>query len=186
MAKPLRQIYQLKVTLKEVKPPVWRRLLVASNISLSHLHHALQIAMGWTDSHLHQFVHGSMCYGEPDPDLQESGQDERKFRLDQLLKKEKDWLRYEYDFGDGWEHRVVLEKVLPFEPSAVLPACVDGKRACPPEDCGGPWGYEELLQTLSDPSDPEREEMLEWIGEDFDPEEFDLEEVIEILEDFCR
>ena len=113
-------------------------------------------------------------------------EDETKYKLSQLLKKEKDSLIYEYDFGDSWEHKILLEKILPDDGKTVLPVCIKGKRACPPEDCGGIWGYEELLGTISDPKHPDYEDMLEWLGGEFDPDEFDLEELNGDLAEYCR
>lgn len=185
-AKSLRSIYQLKVTLKGMRPPIWRRILVASTTKLDDIHLILQIVMGWTDSHLHEFIQGRNRYGEPDEDFPSDAQDETQYRLDQILKKEKEKLIYIYDFGDGWEHEVVLEKILPFETSAVLPLCLKGSRACPPEDIGGIGGYMMFLDAISDPTHPEHQVMLEWIAEDiegpFDPEAFDLTEVNQLLQ----
>jgi len=184
-AKPLRSIYQLKVTLKYSSPPVWRRLQIASTETLEDVHIALQIVMGWTNSHLHQFVKDRVCYGMPDEDFPSDMLDELDYRLDQVLKKEKDTLIYEYDFGDGWLHDVVLEKILPFKTDVKLPVCLKGSRACPPEDIGGVPGYEMFLQAIADPSHPEYEDMLEWIGGDFDPEQFNLLEVNNLLREYC-
>jgi len=184
-ARSLRSIYQLKVTLKGAQPPIWRRLLIASADNLEGVHIALQIVMGWTNSHLHEFVSGRDRYGIPDEDFPSDLHDEVDYRLDHVLKKEKDKLAYIYDFGDGWEHEVVLEKILPFTTDTVLPVCLKGNRACPPEDVGGVPGYEMFLETVSDPSHPEYEDMLEWIGGDFDPELFDLAEVNDLLREYC-
>lgn len=178
--KNLRSIYQLKITLKGSKPPIWRRILVPSNIDLGEFHGILQIVLGWTDSHLHQFISGRTMYGTPvdefGVDLEMECEDETKYKLSQLLKRGKDSLNYEYDFGDGWEHKIVLEKILPYDGSVKVPTCIKGKRACPLEDCGGIWGYDNLLEVIKDPSHPEHREMLEWIGGEFDPEFFDIEE----------
>lgn len=185
-AKSLRSIYQLKVTLKGMRPPIWRRILVASTTKLDDIHLILQIVMGWTNSHLHEFIQGRDRYGEPDEDFPSGAQDETRYRLDQILKQEKEKLIYLYDFGDGWEHEVVLEKILPFETSATLPLCLKGRRACPPEDIGGIGGYMMFLDAISDPAHAEHEVMLEWIAEDiegsFDPETFDLAEVNQLLQ----
>lgn len=179
--KLLHKIYQIKVTLNDSKPPIWRRLLVPSTIMLSKLHEVLQIAMGWTDSHLHQFTAAGRFYGQPAPEFDFKVIDEQKIGLDQLLKKAKDSITYEYDFGDGWEHKIILEKILPFDPGTPLPTCIIGKRACPPEDVGGIWGYAEFLQAISNPNHPEHKEYIEWIGEAFDPEYFNVDEVNELL-----
>jgi len=117
----------------------------------------------------------------PDEDSPARIKDENKFRMDRVLKKEKDKLQYMYDFGDGWEHEVVLEKILPFEPGAMLPVCLEGSRACPPEDVGGIPGYEMFLEAVSDPSHPEHEDMLKWVGGEFDPGRFDLAETNHLL-----
>jgi hypothetical protein len=188
--KKLRTIYQLKVTLNDSKPPIWRRILVSSNIDLGNFHRILQIVLGWTDSHFHQFISGGTMYGTPVDEfgsgLELKWEDEKKYKLSQLLKKEKDSLIYEYDFGDSWKHKIVLEKILPDDGSVKVPTCIKGKRACPPEDCGGIWGYQNFLEAIQDPSHPEHEEMLEWIGGEFDPEYFDVKETNEILADYYR
>ncbi|KAF3980562.1 MAG: plasmid pRiA4b ORF-3 family protein [Methylococcales symbiont of Iophon sp. n. MRB-2018] len=185
---PLRSIYQLKVTLIGSKPPVWRRILVPSNIALGKLHLVLQISMGWTNSHIHQYISDGVFYGIQDDDFgfdMEVG-NEDKYKLSQLLKSEKDSLKYEYDFGDGWEHKVLLEKVLPFDKSNQAPLCIKGERACPPEDCGGILGYQELLETLSNPNDSEYKSMLEWLGDDFDSEDLDIEEINKMLVEYVK
>lgn len=175
-------IYQLKVTLKGSKPPIWRRIQVRSDTKLPQLHEILQIAMGWMDSHLHQFIAGRTFYGVPDPEFGLDGmEDESKIRLDRLLAFEKDKIVYEYDFGDGWEHDILLEKILEPDAAVHYPVCMTGKRACPPEDCGGVWGYANLLETLNDPQHEEYEDMLGWVGGEFDPAAFDLDEVNEAL-----
>jgi hypothetical protein len=187
MARALRKTYQLKISLKGAKPPIWRRLLIADSVSLPQLHRAIQVAMGWTDSHLHQFIVEGECYGMPDPDLDELEMlDETRVKLGQIMKREKDSIIYEYDFGDGWEHKITLEKILPFDPKVSLPQCVKGKGACPPEDVGGIWGYAEFLKAIADPSHPEHEEFKEWVGGDFDPQLFDIEEVNGMLLEYCR
>ena len=187
MAQTLRKTYQLKISLKNAKPPIWRRFLIENSVALPKFHDAVQIVMGWTDSHLHQFTAGDRCYGVPDPDFDFSEiLDEKKFRLNQLLKKEKDSMSYEYDFGDGWDHKITLEKILPFDPEAALPLCIKAKGACPPEDVGGIWGYYNFLEALNDPDHPEHDEYKEWIGYDFDPAAYDIKEVNEILSGYWR
>lgn len=189
-AKQLRSTYQLKVSLEESKPPIWRRLLVPSDIKLDVFHLALQIAMGWTNSHLHQFISKDQTfYGIKDDDFAIDGfemKDENTVRLSQLLKTETDSLVYEYDFGDGWMHKVALEKILPFDPAKKLPYCVTGKRACPPEDCGGIWGYSDLLMILQDPKHEEYAAMLEWLGGELDPDYFIRREINQLLLEYCR
>ena len=178
------EIYQIKVTLKGSKPPIWRRLLVPSDVTLGHLHHIIQVAMGWFNAHLHQFiVGGDTYYGVADPDYDDWIEmlDERAFTLKDVAPGEKSRFDYEYDFGDSWEHVVLVEKVLPPDPEQAYRVCIKGRRACPPEDVGGVWGYEEFLEAIEDPDHSEHEDYLEWIGGEFDPEEFDLDETNEIL-----
>lgn len=181
---PAVPVYELKITLKGIRPPIWRRFRVRSDISLGRLHVVLQTVMGWTDSHLHQFRAGGRVYGVPDPGGSGFGPkvlDERRARLSALLPEEKDRFTYDYDFGDGWEHTVVVEKILPPDREVPAPWCVRGRRACPPEDCGGPWGYEEMLEAVADPGHPRRDEIVEWLGGEWDPEEFDPETVNALL-----
>jgi hypothetical protein len=164
-------VFQLKITLSGSKPTIWRRIQVASQASLGKLHEVIQIAMGWKNSHMHLFDKGGVQYGSskaPDMDFK----DEKKVKLDEIFAKPKDKIRYEYDFGDSWAHDIVLEKVL--EKVAKTPVCIEGEMACPPEDCGGLPGFYDLLETLKDPDDEEAEDILDWIGEDFDPAKFSL------------
>jgi Plasmid pRiA4b ORF-3-like protein len=164
-------IVSLKITLKGTKPPVWRRLLVPGSMTLGDLSEAILTGMGWMGGHLHAFDVGGRQYG--DPATTDDVADERRLTLNAVLRSGVKRFGYDYDFGDGWEHIVAIEKTLLPVSGQGYPACVDGKRNCPPEDCGGVWSYAELLEILADPDHPEREERLEWIGEDFDPEEFD-------------
>ena len=162
------------MTLQRVRPPVWRRFTVRDDITLPKLHALLQIIMGWTDSHLHQFVVGGKRFNHPEFDLPPPRQNEGSARLRDVLKKPADRLVYEYDFGDGWEHAVVLEQVLPHEPRARYPVILDGRRACPPEDCGGASGYAHLLEVLAASDHPEHEDLREWVGGKFNSERFDV------------
>jgi hypothetical protein len=175
-------IYQIKITLKHIHPPVWRRIQVPADIKLGKLHRILQVAMGWTDAHLHAFRVRHETYGVPDPDalFDTEMKNERNVHLDRIAAGG-DTFIYEYDFGDGWEHELKTEKVLPTEKGRRYPLCLAGSRACPPEDCGGPPGYKRLLEALRDPKHEDHEEMREWIGDKFDPEAFDLDEVNQIL-----
>lgn len=167
------KIYQLKLTLKHIRPPIWRRVDVPSDIKLGKLHQVIQIAMGWNDSHMHAFVAGKAIYGTPDPEYGGRTLNEAGVRLREIV-GEGDKLNYEYDFGDGWLHEVKVEKVLDAAPTVHYPRCTAGKRACPPDDCGGPFGYEELLEAIKHPSHPDHAERIEWVGGDFDPEAFEL------------
>jgi hypothetical protein len=169
-------IFRLKVTLRGSKPPIWRRFLVPSTITLKRLHDSIQAVMGWTDSHLHQFEMAGIFYGAPDRELGMTRVNENKATVDQLLRRPKDRLTYEYDFGDSWVHDVVLEAVLPPGGDGRFPIVEAGRRACPPEDVGGIYGYADFLKAIANPKHPEHQEMLEWAGESFDPELFDVQE----------
>lgn len=175
-ASPPASVHRLKVTLKHSRPPIWRRLLVPSDITLDLLHDVVQTAMGWGDEHLHLFEINGMTFSDPrhrDSDIAE----EAAVRLDQAAPFAKTRFRYEYDFGDSWEHEIVVEAVQPPEPGQPYPVCLAGERAAPPEDCGGIWRYGWMLESLADPNDPDREEFLDWLGGPIDPEAFDLEAV---------
>lgn len=174
-------IYQIKVTLKHFSPPIWRRVLVPADITFAQLHDVTQVVMGWTDSHLHEFTVGDLHIGVPHPDNYYPVKSERRVRLNEIVSREKFRFSYQYDFGDDWQHEILIEKVLPPDPQQQLPLCIKGKRACPPEDVGGVWGYGDFLDAIRDPNHPEHDDMVEWIGGDFDPEAFDLEEVNPLL-----
>lgn len=172
-------IFQIAVTLLDVTPRVWRRLLVPATMRLDRLHDTLQAAMGWTNSHLHAFRADGGEYGPPLPDL--DYRDERKATLQRLVAKPGDRLVYNYDFGDDWEHEVVVERVLAAEPDVRYPRCAGGAGRCPPEDCGGYPGYAHLREILADPARDEHPDMLEWLelqaASQFDPAAFDVDEV---------
>jgi hypothetical protein len=174
--KKIADTYQLKVTLDGIEPPIWRRLLVPGDINLVKLHEVLQVAMGWTNSHLHQFIVGDTYYVIPDEDFEGSSEskDERRYTLAQLAKRKGANVVYEYDFGDGWEHLIAVEEVRAADAKTVQAQCLDGARACPPEDVGSIPGYDHFLKAIKNPKHPEHEEMLEWIGGRFDPEAFSV------------
>ena len=174
-------LYELKITLNHIKPPIWRRVTVPSGLLLPDLHTVIQICMGWTNSHLHQFIKDRVFYAEPSPYDDFPITDYRKMPVRDLLQAERDFVTYEYDFGDGWEHEVRLEKVLPPGVVPVRPVCLAGARACPPEDCGGPWGYGHLVKVIADPDHEEHEDMMGWLGGGYDPEAFDPEAVNALL-----
>ncbi len=170
-------VFQLKVTLRDSKPPIWRRIQVRGSTTLGRLHDILQVVMGWTDSHLHQFIVRDQYYGVPDPDWSFEVKSEQRVKLEQIVAAVKDRFVYEYDFGDSWQHEIVVEKVLEPEPGMKYPLCLTGKRACPPEDVGGIWSYDDFLKAIRDPDHPEHETLTEWVGEPFDPGAFDVEAV---------
>lgn len=176
LAAPL-ALYQLKLTLTEIRPPVWRRFLVPNDVTLRRLHNIIQEVGGWRNYHLHQFVIAGTRYGRPDPYGELSYRSDAHVRLNALPLAEGTAFKYVYDFGDHWEIEIQVEKVLPLdseEQRRVL--CLDGARAFPREDSGGVPGYELLLEALSDPAHPEHEEYRTWAGEDYNPERFDLKE----------
>jgi hypothetical protein len=177
-------IYQLKITLRDIRPPIWRRVQVKSSTKLSQLHLMIQAAMGWYNCHLHQFSIEGVDYGEPEPDYGLDMQDEKKVKLSSVIKSEKAKFFYIYDFGDSWEHSILVEKILPLDPKASYPLCIKAKRACPPEDCGGAWGYLEFLEAIKDPTHPEHESFLEWVEGSFDSEFCDLQEINQRLAEF--
>jgi len=177
-----KSVYQLKITLKDFRPPIWRRVQVKSDITLGKLHKIIQASMGWTNSHLHGFSIGGVEYGQPVPELNLEIKNEQRVKLSKFVTEEKRKFFYTYDMGDSWEHEILVEKVLPHDPLVRYPVCITGKRACPPEDCGGVWGYADFLEAIQQPDHPEHESMLEWVGGAFDPDAFILSEVNQLLQ----
>ena len=207
-------IHQLRVTLKNTRPPIWRRLHVPSDFTLGDLHYVIQIAMGWGNEHLHEFslkvkdpqvdlqglwqgglsrddwtrlldqpsieVYGRLCFGPVTDGLGDliavEWEDEDMVTLAMVCPKEKTELLYTYDFGDSWEHTVATQRILEPKEGVVYPVSVAGKLACPPEDSGGVWGYYDLLEARKDPEHARHEDCACWLGDDFDPERFDIEE----------
>jgi hypothetical protein len=172
-------IYQVKVGLRGAKPRIWRRLLLPADISLADLHEVIQLAFGWGGGHLHVFQTGYGEFGEADPELGHRA--EAPVTLEQVASQADDRIRYVYDFGDDWDHEILVEKILDRDPRIGYPQCTGGRRAAPPDDCGGIWGYQDTLEILADPEHPEHRERLEWMGLDdagaFDPDGFDPAEV---------
>ena len=164
--------YQLNVQLRDIEPPIWRRLVLPDDLPLPRLHAALQYAFGWSGGHLHEFAVGPVRFGEPDPDEDNEPIDEKAARLNQLAHEVGDRILYRYDFGDGWEHDLVVEDLWA-EQGTRVPRCLDGERAGPLDDCGGPRGYDDMLRKLADPTDPEHHSMKVWAGA-WKPEHFDL------------
>jgi hypothetical protein len=185
MARRSREVYQFKISLKGLRPPFWRRIQVPENYSFWDLHVAIQDALGWLDYHLHAFYVTNPSTGQ----LEEIGVPEEEWashkvhpawkkKIARYFTPTNSKALYVYDFGDNWEHAVVLEKILPREENVFYPICTAGRRSAPPEDCGGLEGYDNLLKILKDPNHEEREETLEWMGEDFDPEYFDKDAIV--------
>lgn len=166
--------YSLRIELTGIEPLIWRRLLVPAIITLPKLHRAIQGAMGWTNSHLHQFHIGDQCYGEPDPYADGRLTDEKGIKLSSVLIGDLREFIYEYDFGDDWRHRVVLEQEQAAQPFWTGTLCTAGQRACPPENVGGVWGYAEFLSVIADAEHEQHIDMLRWVGGVFDPEGFDV------------
>ena len=183
MKKKFKQVYQFKIVLKGIKPSIWRRIHVPKTYTYWDLHVAIQDAMGWYDCHLHEFEMFNPStdlvetIGIPYKDSDREVLPGWKQKIESYFSMENPEADYIYDFGDNWEHKIQLEKILPREKGASYPVCIKGKRACPPEDCGGIWGYEEFLEAIKDPTHEEHEEMLEWVGGEFDPEHFDINEI---------
>ena len=175
-------VYELDITLEDIAPAIWRRVQVPAEITMAELHHVIQIAMGWSDAHLHQYLVGGEVIGVPDPEgdgaVGVPFTDEATIRLVDVALANTT-LRYEYDFGDLWRHRVVVSRVLSHDAEAAV--CVDGARACPPEDCGGAGGYGELLDILADPSHTDHAARLAAVDGGFDAEAFDRERVNALL-----
>ncbi len=173
--------YQLKIELQGAKPPIWRRVLVPGNITLEQLHGVIQLCMGWTDSHLHQFIINRTCYCLPDDDdfwQTSRPKNEAKYTLQDLEKKIQPRFQYIYDFGDNWMHQITVEKIVPAQEGRAFPILITGRRACPPEDVGGIHGYMHLLEVLSDPENDQFEEMTDWLDVDFfDPAQFGKEDI---------
>src|SRR5262245_36055757 len=172
-AKTAGVIYQLKISLQHIKPPIWRRVQV-KDCTLARLHVLIQSCMGWDDYHLHEFEIGGERYGNPAQWRDGFGGElevinEARVKLSQLVAQGVKQFGYVYDMGDNWDHIIQIEKVLDAEAGARYPRCIAGKRACPPEDCGGPWGYGDFLEAIQNPDHEQHKELLEWVGGEFDP-----------------
>ncbi len=169
-------VYRFKITMKYITPVIWRRI-ETKDVPLEKLHELIQTSMGWTNSHLHQFEIGNDLYTHPKIMMDDfDAIDYTGIRISDLISQLGSKLRmvYEYDFGDGWQHDIVLEKVMESEPGAQYPRCIDGKRACPPEDVGGVPGFEDYVEAITNPKHSEHRELLAWNGP-FDPNQFDAE-----------
>ena len=177
---PKTDVLQIRITLQHVEPPVWRRVLVPAGLSLRRLHETIQASMGWLSQHLYEFRIGERRYGVPLQDDLQFGKraaNDASVKLSSLVERGVERFRYIYDFGDDWWHEITIEEAKPGEPGIDYPMLIEGGRRCPPEDCGGPPGYEAFLEAISDPSHPEHAEALEWYGEPYDPEDIERETI---------
>ncbi|MFH1560462.1 MAG: plasmid pRiA4b ORF-3 family protein [Chloroflexota bacterium] len=171
--------YELRVVLREIRPPIWRILEVPGNLTLDQLHQVLQVVMGWESAHLYLFQIDGRLYGEPNSEWDLPVADARTTTLKEVTSRTSSF-SYEYDLGDSWMHEITVQRIVEGAAEG-RPRCTGGARACPPEDCGGPSGYEYFLEAVSDPEHEEHLSMLEWAGDDFDPEEFDAGAIDRIL-----
>lgn len=178
-SKKSNEVIQFKINLKGGKPAIWRRFLIEKDIFFDEFHDVIQAVMGWENCHLYEFKVENYTISQINDDFDDFNDsiDSTKITLAEVFKKEKQKIIYTYDFGDSWTHEILVENFLEKEINSIYPVCLKGKNNCPPEDCGGIWGYQELLETIMDTNNPDREEVLEWIGEDFDPLHFDIEEI---------
>ena len=177
MLTSLRTEYTLRIQIEGILPTIWRLLKVTSDTKLPELHEHLQVTLGWSDYHLHAFIKGSTFYGQPDKEFDDGMKDETNVRLSSLLKSVGDKVRYEYDFGDGWQHSVELTQVSKINPDTDYPHCAGGLRACPPEDVGGVGGYYDFLESMSNSKHPQHNECKEWFGGLYDPDLFAIDQV---------
>jgi hypothetical protein len=171
------KIYQLRISLSGSDPEIWRRVLVSGDTTLGALHYIIQDLMGWDNDHLHEFITKDARYADPESAL-EGSKSEGRLHLYQVAPRARSAFVYVYDFGDDWHHKIKLEKIMDRdERFSGQPFCVEGERACPPEDCGGLWGYYDKLEVIKNRKHPDYEDVVDWLGEDFDPDAFDVNEV---------
>lgn len=175
-----REVYQIEISLKGIEPKIWRLILVYSDTSLVNFHRIIQTTMGWTNSHLHLFSDGIYVYSPKEFEV-EDALNSRRVKLDKILHRGNTRIQYEYDFGDGWDHDIILEKIRPADDLIKVPICIQGNRNCPPEDCGGTWGYDEMLDVLKQPDHKDYDSYIEWLGGEFDPEYFNRDEINVLL-----
>jgi len=173
-------VYQFRIELVDIRPPVWRRVLVPAQMRLSKLHSVIQVVFGWTDTHLHRFSIAGQRFGQQN-DFDEKVLDEAEVTLSEVVGTHVQQFSYSYDFGNDWVHEIAVEKIIQEEAGRDRPVCVAGQRHCPPEDCGGARGYAAFLKVISNPAHREHKEMLEWVGGAFDPEEFEISTVTRAL-----
>ena len=183
-SQPPNAALRLRIQLNEVDPAVWRRLLVPGSVKLAKLGLMLVAAMGWNNSHLHAFRVGDTSYGMrggDDDDFDDDEIDEQSVTVLQAL-RERQTFTFDYDFGDGWEHDVVIEELIHSDTGLKFAVCLDGERACPPDDVGGPGGYVAFLEAIADPGHEEHDDFLEWVGGSFDPAAFDVANANAVLQ----
>lgn len=168
---------RLKITLEDTIPPVWREVMIPAEFSLAQLHQVVQVAMGWKNSHLHVFALGKRSFSDPEFELDDHPEDERKVHVGELLQEKGASLVYEYDFGDGWLHRILCEEIVTSSAEEAVVRCLNGSQACPPEDSGGPYGYADLLEAREDPDHPGHQDAVDWLGLKFDPTAFAVDAV---------
>ena len=184
MTKKFDNVYQFRIELQEIKPPIWRRIQVPETYTFWDLHVAIQDSMGWTDSHLHEFAirnpktRRTINIGFPDEDFGRKVSKGWKKLIADFFSPQNPEAGYTYDFGDDWQHIVILEAILPRQAGVKYPLCLAGERSCPPEDCGGIHGYENFLEIIMDPKHEDHDSMLEWAGGEFNPEHFDCSGVV--------
>ncbi len=176
-------IYQFKIALNDINPPIWRRALLDPTMTMEELHYVTQSLMGWESEHLYYFSSGKRRIVDPEDEGDADDEFSSDILIGQAFRKPGDKWTYLYDPEDKWEHEIVLEQVVDLEPGIEYPVCVEGELACPPEACGGVLGYQNLLAVLKNPKDPEYKELIEWLGQEFDPKAFDKDKVNGMLHD---
>jgi len=185
----MKSIFNLKIRLLDIEPAIWRRFSVSGDIKLNELHEVIQVVMGWLGGHLHEFQINNLFYQIPDMDddyYDSEWEDEREIRLSDVVKTTGTRFAYMYDFGDDWQHELLVETITSPENGIEYPVCLEGERSCPPEDCGGPLGYMDFLEAILNPHHEEHDYLLEWIGGSFNPEEFDSGLINEQLQDLVK
>ena len=175
------KVYQLHIQLNNIYPAIWRRIVIPSYVRLDDLHRILQTVFGWANSHLHQFDTGSEAYAPLEFEIEDT-KNSRKVQVEEILKHEGSTIQYEYDFGDGWVHTLALEKIFQFDGEVFVSQCIAGERSGPPEDCGGVFGFQQMLEILKNPKHEKYLEYKAWVGRNFNPEKFDLNKVNKLLQ----
>jgi hypothetical protein len=174
-----KELYQIKITLDGIEPEIWRKFIVDSSTSLDEFHDIIQIVMGWENYHLYGFYINGLEYSPADDFLylEQNAEDATSIKLKEFGFKKNDEFQYIYDYGDSWEHTIKIEKIYEPEEGSLAPICIDGARNCPPEDCGSIYGYKNILNAIKKPTTKAAKELLEWLGDNYDPEEFNIDEI---------